>query len=296
MKKINRIITVLIILLTLNATTVQAHGGNITGWKDKNSDKIIEHNGKYFGYHKQDGERHYHEVEWNEEKQKWEIVKTAVYYDENFNIITMTDEEQTEKVEVKFSEKVDGDTAKFELNGDIITVRFLGIDTPETVHPTKGEEPFGKDASQFTEEQLKNANKIELEYDNHASKTDKYERHLAWIWVDDCLLQEELIQNGLAKTYMLQYNYQYAGRLQETEKEAKTQKLGVWSEEETSSEEINEITEENAYMDEVNQENMVVDENIDKEKIGKSENIIELALIIAVFVIGVIIKILKKKK
>ena len=271
MKKINKIIIFINILLILNHTTVLAHGGNITGWKDKNSDKIIEQNDKYYGYHNQDGERHYHEVQWNEEKQKWEIVKTAVYYDENLNKINRTENEKAEKIEVKFSEKVDGDTAKFDLNGETITVRFLGIDTSETVHPTIGEEPFGKEASNFTEEKLKNANKIQLEYDSHASETDKYNRHLAWIWVDDVLLQEELMKNGLAKTYMLQDNYTYAGILQEAEESAKIQKVGVWNEEEKEKNEL------------------------EQHEIEETDYMTETILLLMAFVIGIVVKISKKR-
>lgn len=271
MKKTNKIVIILIILSLSTMQKVEAHGGNITGWKEKNSPKIVEQNGKYYGYHKQDGKTHYHEVEWNEAKQKWEIVKTAVYYDENLNKIDTTNTEKSEKIEVKFSEKVDGDTAKFELNGEIITVRFLGIDTPETVHPTKGEEPFGKEASNFTEEKLQNAEKIELEYDENASKTDKYERHLAWIWTDDVLLQEAIVQNGLAKTYMLQDNYKYAGKLQEAEEEAKNQKIGIWSNETMQDSEKSQ--EENAS------------EEIDIR--------METALLTVLFIIGIILKLKK---
>ncbi len=221
------IISVFIIIL-FNAN-VFAHGGNITGWKDKYSSSITKHNGKYYGYHNQNEIRHYHQVEWNKDKQKWEILKTAVYYDENFNIINDNDVSH-EKFKVIYSDPVDGDTAKFVLNGELITVRFLGIDTPETVHPSLGEQPYGKEASRYTKEKLKSATKIELEYDANASKTDKYGRHLAWIWVDDVLLQEELINNGLSKTYMLQDNYTYAWVLQEKQENAKESHVGVWSE------------------------------------------------------------------
>lgn len=170
-------------------------------------------------------------MEWNEEEQKWQIIKTAVYYDENFNIINTIDNSNTTKIEVKYSESVDGDTAKFKIGGEEVTVRFLGIDTPETVHPTKGEEPFGKEASNYTKQKLENADKIEIEYDENASEKDKYERPLVWIWVDDTLLQEELISNGLARTYMLQDDYKYAWILQENEEKAQEEKVGIWSEE-----------------------------------------------------------------
>lgn len=238
MRKINKVIIVVLILVTLFNIRVYAHGGNITGWNNKDSAEITEYNGKYYGYHKQNKVKHYHQVEWNEEEQKWQIIKSAVYYDENFNIINTIDNSNTTKIEVKYSESVDGDTAKFELNGEEITVRFLGIDTPETVHQTKGEEPFGKEASNYTKQKLENADKIEIEYDENASKTDKYERLLVWVWVDDILLQEELISNGLARTYMLQDNYKYAWILQENEEKAQEEKVGIWSEEAKTKENV----------------------------------------------------------
>lgn len=129
--------------------------------------------------------------------------------------------EDTTRIELEFYEAVDGDTAKFNLNNEIITVRFLGIDTPETVHTQKEEQPYGQEASNYTKTRLENGDKIELEYDSNSSEKDKYGRALAWIWIDDSLLQEELVKNGLARTYMLQNNYRYAGRLQLAEEEAK---------------------------------------------------------------------------
>ena len=238
MRNINKVIVLVLILVTLFNIRVYAHGGNITGWNNKNSTEITEYNGKYYGYHKQNKVRHYHQVEWNEEEQKWQIIKTAVYYDEHFNIINTINNSNTTKIEVKYSKSVDGDTAKFELDGKEITVRFLGIDTPETVHPTKGDEPYGKEASNYTKEKLENAHKIEIEYDENASETDKYERPLVWVWVDDTLLQEELISNGLARTYMLQDNYKYAWMLQENEEKAKEEKVGIWSEEAKTQENV----------------------------------------------------------
>ena len=160
-----------------------AHGGNITGWKDINSKSITEYNGKYYGYHKENGKVHYHQVKWNEENQKWEIIAPAIYYDENFHKIEKDDTTNTNKMEVELVTTVDGDTAKFKMNKEQVTVRFLGINTKETVDPKRGEEAWGKEASDFTKEKLENATKIELEFDSHANEKDKYNRYLAWIWV-----------------------------------------------------------------------------------------------------------------
>ena len=68
---------------------------------------------------------------------------------------------------------------------------------------------------------MENANKIEIEYDDVADHEDRYGRKLAWIWVDDELLECELLEQGLAKTYMLKNNYKYASELKASEKIAK---------------------------------------------------------------------------
>lgn len=230
MKKLKSVIIIIVMLLCLCNVSF-AHGGNITGWKDRYSKNITEYNGKYYGYHKEDGKKHYHQVKWDEENQKWTIVMPAVYYDEKFEKIENNYEENTNKIEVELIEIVDGDTAKFKMNEDQITVRFLGINTKETVDPEIGEEAWGKEGSEFTKEKLEGANKIELEFDNKADKKDKYDRYLAWVWIDDVLLQNLLVEKGLAETYMLQNDYKYAGMLQESEEVAKNNKLGIWSDE-----------------------------------------------------------------
>ena len=247
MKKLKNVIIIIVMIMCINNVSL-SHGGNITGWKDKNSKNITEYNGQYYGYHKENGIIHYHQVKWNEENQKWQIIAPAIYYDEKFNKIENDYDEDTNKIEVELVEVVDGDTAKFKMNGKQITVRFLGINTKETVHPEIGEEEWGKEASDFTKEKLKNATKIELEFDDIADKKDKYDRYLAWIWIDDELLQNLLVENGLAENYMLQNNYKYAGMLQESEEIAKNNKIGIWSEETKdiqNSENENKIIEDN---------------------------------------------------
>ncbi len=138
---------------------------------------------------------------------------------------------QNKKVDVTFSKCVDGDTAKFILNEEEITVRFLAIDTPETKHPTKGEEPYGKEASDFTCKSIQNASSIILEYDDNSNTYDKYNRHLVWVYVDDVLLQDELIKKGLAKVAYLYGDYAYTEQLQASEKIAQKQQIGIWSDE-----------------------------------------------------------------
>lgn len=290
MKKLSKIILIFISILTLSSY-VFAHSGNISGWKDKESEKIVSHDGKYYGYHNENGIRHYHEVKWNEENNRWDIVDSGIYYDKNFNVTTLEklskNNEETEKVMVKFNEGVDGDTVKFEMNGEIIKVRFLAVDTPESVHPTKEVQAYGVEASNFTKEKLKNAKTIELEFDNNSDKTDKYGRYLAWIWVDGELLQDLLVKEGLAKVAYLYADYKYTSLLQESEKVAKEAKIGIWQDEvldEYSSEEENFI------------ENETVEIDAEENKEQKDQNYIEeITIVLALIIIGTLIKFIKRK-
>lgn len=130
---------------------------------------------------------------------------------------------------VTLSKCVDGDTAKFLINGKIYSTRFLAIDTPETVKPNTPVQPYGKAASNYTCKSLKNAKKIILEYDKNSTKEDKYGRRLAWIFVDDQLLQKKLISKGYAKVAYLYGNYRYTDLLKNAEKNAKLNSVGIWS-------------------------------------------------------------------
>ena len=128
---------------------------------------------------------------------------------------------------VDFVKCVDGDTAVFKIGDEDVRFRFLAIDTPETVHPTKAVEEYGKDASEYTCNKLTNAKEIIVEYEEK-NKTDKYGRSLAWIWVDGSLLQKELISAGYAEVAYVYGKYRYTESLCLVQSKAKKEKLGIW--------------------------------------------------------------------
>lgn len=148
-------------------------------------------------------------------------------------------------INVKFDSCVDGDTAKFVYKKDVITARFLAIDTPETKHPNKEVEPFGPEASEYTCNRLTNANKIVLEFDSNSDEKDKYDRYLVWVFVDDSLLQKELISEGLASVAYLYGDYKYTNELEEIEQIAEDNKLGIWSIDQEKKEENKKIKKNN---------------------------------------------------
>ena len=132
---------------------------------------------------------------------------------------------------------VDGDTAVVRVNGEDRRVRFLGVDTPETVHPNKPVQYYGKEASNFTKESLTGKN-VWLEYD--ASPTDRYNRHLAYIWTSrpdtineltmrKSMFNAKLLLGGYAKVMIIKPNGKYADLFRKFESEAKNANIGMWS-------------------------------------------------------------------
>lgn len=130
---------------------------------------------------------------------------------------------------VKYANCVDGDTFKVMLNDKEVVVRLLAVDTPESVKPSTLPEYYGKEASEFTCKKIENAKKIELEYDPNSSKYDKYDRLLAWVFVDGELLQTELVRLGYAKVAYLYNNYKYTDILLEKQELASAKEIGVWN-------------------------------------------------------------------
>ncbi len=112
------------------------------------------------------------------------------------------------------SQYVDGDTTIFVTSkGHKITIRYNGIDTPESTYKV---EPWGFAASDFTKQALKNAQTIVLQTEDGKpgkENTDSTNnRYLAWVWVDGRLLNLDIVENGLAKSkasdtkYSAQFN------------------------------------------------------------------------------------------
>ena len=132
---------------------------------------------------------------------------------------------------------VDGDTAVITVDGAERRVRFLGVDTPETVHPNKPVQFYGKEASDFTKSSL-TGKKVWLEYDK--SPQDRYSRHLAYVWTAKPkningetmrrdMFNARLLLGGYGKVLIIRPNNRYAKEFGEFEAEARRAKLGIWS-------------------------------------------------------------------
>ena len=124
---------------------------------------------------------------------------------------------------VKIVRAIDGDTIELE-NGQ--TVRYIGIDTPETVDPRKPVECFGVEAS------LKNKELVEgkmawLEKD--VSDRDNYGRLLRYVWVEDSLINLKLAEEGFAYASTYPPDVKYQSQFVQAQQEAQGANRGLWS-------------------------------------------------------------------
>ena len=114
---------------------------------------------------------------------------------------------------------VDGDTIKIEYGGKSETVRLIGVDTPETVHPNKPVEPFGPEASAFTKNLLIGES-VYLRFDNE--ERDKYNRLLAYVYraPDGLFVNLEIVRQGYGSAYT-KYPFKHQDIFRNYEKRAK---------------------------------------------------------------------------
>lgn len=128
--------------------------------------------------------------------------------------------------EAKVLNIIDGDTLKVLYKNREERVRMLGIDTPESVHPDPNKNTEdGKIASSITKKFLSNKTvKLEFEGDHK----DKYGRLLAYVWLDNNMINLKLVSDGYAKVFMLKKNSKYYNDFLNAEKDAKLNKKGIW--------------------------------------------------------------------
>lgn len=121
---------------------------------------------------------------------------------------------------------VDGDTIEVGLGGTVEDVRLIGVDTPETVHPSEPVECFGPRASSYTSTALLGES-VRLEFDDE--RRDHYGRLLAYVWLDGKLFNETLVARGLAEVIIYSPNDAYADTLLGAESKAQSSGRGMWS-------------------------------------------------------------------
>ena len=117
---------------------------------------------------------------------------------------------------------IDGDTVVL---SDGEKIRYIGINTPEINHPTRGVEPGGREALKANKK-LVWRKKIKLVYDSELQ--DKYGRTLAYVWVDTTFVNAHLVRQGLARILVIPPNTRYAKLFRRLEREARKAGRGIW--------------------------------------------------------------------
>lgn len=123
------------------------------------------------------------------------------------------------------SRVVDGDTVEVRMDGEEEDVRYIGVDTPETVKPDTPVQCFGPQASDFNH-RLVEGERVRLVFG--VERRDVYGRLLAYVYLDGHFVNAELVRRGLARTLTISPNDRFAGQLKRLEIAAARGGRGLW--------------------------------------------------------------------
>jgi len=128
----------------------------------------------------------------------------------------------------KVVEVMDGDTLRVKVNRKVITVRLLGINTPETVDPRRGVECFGPEASQQTKKWLV-GQQVFVSVSPQREVLDRYGRYLAYVYREDgFFINAQLLTEGYAREYTYGSPYSLQKEFRSLEKKARAAHKGLW--------------------------------------------------------------------
>ena len=122
---------------------------------------------------------------------------------------------------------IDGDTLQVRFEGKSHTVRLIGVDTPETKHPTKAVQYFGREASAFTKAHLE-GKAVLLEKDRTGDTVDRYGRLLRYVYLDGDNFNARLIREGYAHAYR-RFPFSKRQEFIQLEDQAKRREIGLWN-------------------------------------------------------------------
>lgn len=139
---------------------------------------------------------------------------------------------------------VDGDTISVSISGKVHKIRMVGVDTPETVHPKKPVQYYGKEASNYTKSKL-TGKTVYLQKD--VRDTDKYGRLLRYVWIQrpssnnpskneviSMMYNAQLVKNGYGHVYTYPPDVKYIPIFRELESLARKNNIGLWKKSNTN--------------------------------------------------------------
>lgn len=135
-----------------------------------------------------------------------------------------SEEVESNVIEGNVIEVIDGDTIKIMAGGNQEVVRLIGLNAPE-----RGD-CMHMEATQYLES-LVLYKMVRVEGDPTQGERDRYDRLLAYIYVDDVNAAEEVIRSGFAREYTYDDPYKFLDQFKAAESQAKDSVLGIWSQE-----------------------------------------------------------------
>ncbi len=131
-----------------------------------------------------------------------------------------------QRVPARVTRVVDGDTFEVSLRGDILDVRLIGIDTPETVKPGSPVECFGKEASRAATDLLE-GRRVRMVKD--VSDRDRYDRLVRYVYIGQEMANARLVVNGYASAYTYPPDVRHADLFVRLQRDARDGDRGLWS-------------------------------------------------------------------
>jgi micrococcal nuclease len=128
---------------------------------------------------------------------------------------------------VEVTDIVDGDTIEVAYEGETEDVRYIGIDTPESVKPDTPVQCYALAASDFNE-RLVGGERVRLVFD--AERRDDFERLLAYVHVESTFVNAELVRRGFARTLEIAPNTRFADLFDRLQQAAANAGRGLWGE------------------------------------------------------------------
>jgi micrococcal nuclease len=127
--------------------------------------------------------------------------------------------------EAQVTRVIDGDTIEVRISGGEDEVRYIGIDTPETVKPDTPVQCFGPQAS-TENHRLVDGRQVRLAFDRE--RRDIYGRLLAYVYTDDGFVNARLVRGGYARTLTITPNTAHAGLFHRLAQDAGRSGRGLW--------------------------------------------------------------------
>ena len=139
--------------------------------------------------------------------------------------------DQADLVEIadgKIAHVIDGDTVDIDIDGHTERVRLIGVDTPETKHPTKPLECFGPEASAYLTQLLPKGTTVRIERDVEAR--DRYGRMLLYLYLgsNDLFINLDLVARGYGTPMSIEPNTFHRNDFVRAAAQAEAANVGLW--------------------------------------------------------------------